>query len=215
MSTISELNRNRRALQLKSIVNLLTQDQVKKILTAKIFFNSKLIKRSEVDFTKSCIFIMDYDFIGVLSYIGINSINHVNINDDSLSGNNSSIRTSYMIAESSDARYSIMAYDLSDNDPESWFKENYYKKDLIIWRLSKIIGTGTDKDRQSSIDSIKSILEQRQFTHKLDWFFFIGTEQEFTRLYDLKLPIYIVKSSDSNKQRRKVLWLKFIFININ
>lgn len=191
---MKELNKTRRNIQLQKVIDLISTGQKEAFNKAEVYKDGVKINLMDIDFNQDLIFITDTDFLGIISYCGLIKLNKININDDSTTGLRSRIRTNYMIVSAADARFAMLAYDLSEFDPDGWRIENYSNKDLILWNLPKLLGTGTDKDTSSILNSINSLYDMRRFNRKLNWMFFTGTEQEFQKIYNIQnIPVYIVK----------------------
>ena len=114
-----------------------------------------------------------------------------------LFGENSIIRTTYMIVNSRDIRYSKIPLDsFYDNSrdgslPESWNSINFFKKDIIAWRLSNDVGIG---ENEKMFNGCASWIEDRYNSGKLDWIFYHGMydtfKDNYTGISNLELPIY-------------------------
>lgn len=199
-----ELNKKRLLTSVQDIVTLITKSQKEAMKTVEIYHNNKKIQLNQIDFNTDCLFLTDQDMLGIISYYGLLTINNIKLNDTSFSGEHSTVKQNYMIVSAADARQAMFAYDLSDIDPTSWKLENYLAKDLIIWNLSKTLGTGSDKDSTSITNSVKSTYEVRRFNNKHNWLFFTGTDQEFKNIFKLEnIPnIYVIKTKKSTIKQK-------------
>ena len=198
------LNRKRLNLTLKKLKDLSYVGQKELLSKASFHLNGHKIDFKDIDFTKDCIFISKLDLLSVLSYVGLIRLNNVDINDDTSTGLRSRISTDYMLITANDAKMAYVSYDLTEFDPDGWRLENYLKKDLVIWSLPRILGSGTDRDTTTIINSINSIYEMRRFNNKINWMFFLGTEEEFKSIYNLNglFNTYTIESTqqiDRNK----------------
>lgn len=184
---IIKLNSVRMDLSLGKIKRLSYKGQRELFESSVIYENNKKITFNDIDFSSDCVFISNVDLLSVISYIGLIKVNHVDMKDDTLTGLRSQIRTSYMIVTSNDAKMAYVSYGLVETDPDGWYLENYSNKDIVMWSLPKILGSGTDRDSNTIMNSINSLYELRRFNNKLNWMFFIGTEKEFNDIYRLSV----------------------------
>lgn len=182
---ILELNKQRRNLYLNKIIEQIGTGQKESIKKMKVFHNNKEIQFNEIDFTKDCVFITPIDLLGIISYYGLLRINKVDIKDDTITGDRSRIKTNYMIVTALDAKVAHHASDLTEDDLEGWFLENYSRKDLVIWSFQHNLGTGTLKESTTIINSVRSLYETRKYGHKLNWMFYIGNETDFIQTFGL------------------------------
>lgn len=194
---IIKLNKDRLGLKLKKLKDISYEGQSDLLKKAKFYHNDALVEFRDIDFTEDLIFVSQVDLLSVISYVGLLRLNKVDLNDTTLTGVRSRVSTEYMIITANDAKMAYVSYDLNEFDPEGWFLENYSKKDLVLWNLPKILGSGTERDSNTIMNSINSIYEMRRFNNKLNWMFFIGTEQEFNSLYRLsiKSKVYVVETT--------------------
>lgn len=190
-----KLNKTRRHILLKDVMDLCTEDQLKKLKKASIMKDGKKISFDEIDFNKDCLFITNSDLLPSISCLGLLNINHMDVRDSSLTGTQSRLLVSYMLATAADAKLAQVMNDLSDSDPDSWRLGNYSSKDLIIWNMSTYLGTGTEKDTNTISSSVSSIHAMRKFIGKRDWMFFTGTEKQFKDLFNIQIEdTYIVNT---------------------
>lgn len=170
----------------------------------------KQIKLEDIDFNKSNLFISEtLDILPLFTYIGLLQVNNVVYPDISSSGRNSIIRTTYMIANSRDIRYSKIPQDSFYNDsrdgvlPDSWNSINFFKKDIISWRLTNDVGIG---ENEKMFSGCSSWIEDRYNGGKIDWIFYHGNYNLFRTNYssiaNLELPIYKI-DLDSSKTSLK------------
>lgn len=170
-----------------------------------------------IDFSHSIIFICDQDFLSYISYYGMLKMNNVVYPDNSQSGINSLIHTSYMIVESADIRFSKIPQDSFYDErrdivlPESWNSINYVTKDICLWRLVVDVGIG-DNDKMYA--GCFSWIAERTRMGKIDWIFFIGTKEDFLKYYGqvskLGLQQYQIKErqvADTNAGNTKKITL--------
>lgn len=162
----------------------------------KIITKSVLLE--EINFRKSNIFLSDsLDVLPLFTYIGLIQVNNIIYPDISSSGRNSIIKTTYMIVNSRDIRYSKIPQDSFYNDardgvlPDSWNSINFFKKDIISWRLSNDVGIG---ENEKMFSGCASWIEDRYNSGKIDWIFYHGTydlfKNNYTGISNLELPIY-------------------------
>lgn len=205
-----KLNKVRRDLSLKPILNLITSGQRSAFKSIKVYKDNVLVDIDAIDFTKDCTFIMRIDVMPILIYLGMLKINKVDLKDDTTTGLRSRIRTQYMIASPEDAKTAHLQLDYQyDEAPESWFLNNYFIKDLVIWNVPRLIGMGTEKDLNTSVNSMNSLYEQRRIHGKLNWVFFIGTKKDFNEkvglpcesdVYELRTEGQIINKSNTVKK---------------
>lgn len=165
----------------------------------------KQVKLEDIDFKKSNVFISDsLDILPLFTYIGLIQLNNVIYPDISSSGINSIIKTTYMIVNSRDIRYSKIPQDSFYNDnrdgvlPDSWNSINFFKKDIIAWRLSNDVGIGED---EKMFSGCASWIEDRYNDRKIDWIFYRGSydlfKTNYTAISNLELPIYKIDYDNS------------------
>ena len=210
-------NINRVNLKLSNLTQNITEIK-EKFKKCKIFkierlgntINNKLVKIEDIDFKKSNIFISDkLDILPLFTYIGLIQLNNIIYPDITSSGRNSVITKTYMIVNSRDIRYSKIPLDAFYNDardgvlPESWNSINFFKKDIIAWRLTDDVGIG---DNIKMYDGCASWIEDRYNSGKLDWMFYRGTYDSFKDTYslisNLELPIYKITFNDSSEVKQ-------------
>lgn len=205
MDDNAKRNIKRINLKLKPLVNTYSNDQKARFKNYRIYTNdNKQCTLDSIDFTRTVIFICSEDFSSYLSYYGIIKINNVKFPDNTESGAYSVINTSFMIINSQDIRFSKIPidsfYDMNRDGklPDSWNSINYVKKDLCIWRLVSDVGIG---DNDKMYDGCYSWISERYRGGKLDWIFYIGSIETFTKEYtdivNLHLPVYILKPRSS------------------
>ena len=201
-------NLKRINLQLKPLVNTYSQQQKEIFKSYKILYNENECKLEDIDFNKSLLFICNDDFLSYISYYGMLKINNVKFPDETQAGTYSMIRTSYMIIDSQDIRFSKIPmdsfYDLKRDGllPESWNSINYVKKDVCLWRLVSSVGIG---DNDKMYEGCSSWITERYRNGKIDWLFYIGTyelfKKEYTEIAKLNIPVYkIVPNGTKVKQ---------------
>lgn len=201
-------NLKRINLQLKPLVNAYSQQQKEVFKAYKILYNENECKLEDIDFNKSLLFICNDDFLSYISYYGMLKINNVKFPDETQAGTYSMIRTSYMIIDSQDIRFSKIPmdsfYDLKRDGllPESWNSINYVKKDVCLWRLVSSVGIG---DNDKMYEGCSSWITERYRNGKIDWLFYIGTyelfKKEYTEIAKLNIPVYrIVPNGTKVKQ---------------
>lgn len=201
-------NLKRINLQLKPLVNAYSQQQKEVFKAYKILYNENECKLEDIDFNKSLLFICNDDFLSYISYYGMLKINNVKFPDETQAGTYSMIRTSYMIIDSQDIRFSKIPmdsfYDLRRDGllPESWNSINYVKKDVCLWRLVSSVGIG---DNDKMYEGCSSWITERYRNGKIDWLFYIGTyelfKKEYTEIAKLNIPVYkIVPNGTKVKQ---------------
>ena len=196
-------------LKLKELVNDYSNRQKEVFKQYEIVRDGKKYTLDEVDFTKPMIFICNEDFLSYISYYGILKINNVRVPDTTQDGTYSMIRTSFMIADSTNVKMSWVPmdtfYDMErDGDvPVSWVGMNYQKKDLILWRLVSSVGIGDDN---KMYEGSYSHIAQRYRSGKLDWIFYIGSQetfqQDYKSIYDLHFPTYVIKLKQQKKEKK-------------
>lgn len=188
MDKLKELNLQRLKISLSKLMNDSDIYKLNELKKYDIVMNNKKVNLSSVKFNESCVFIIPSDLLGVISFVGLFIINKIDINKSGLLGEHSMITTDYMIANVDDLRQAMLMNYTDELEAESWQIFNYTKKDLVIWRLAKILGTGTERDTTTSLNSLSSTLLKRSASRKIDWLFFEGTEQEFHSKYKLSNP---------------------------
>lgn len=175
-----KLNKIRRDLSLKQILNLITESKRKAFKSIKVYKDGVQVSFDSINFKQDCTFIMKIDVMALVTYLGLIKINNVDLKDDTITGTRSRIRTQFMIASPEDAKTAHMQFDYNiDEAPEAWFLNNYFSKDLVIWNIPQLIGMGTDRDAATSINSMNSLYEQRRIHGKLNWVFFNGTLKDY------------------------------------
>lgn len=175
-----KLNKIRRDLSLKQILNLITESKRKAFKSIKVYKDGVQVSFDSINFKQDCTFIMKIDVMALVTYLGLIKINNVDLKDDTITGTRSRIRTQFMIASPEDAKTAHMQFDYSiDEAPEAWFLNNYFSKDLVVWNIPQLIGMGTDRDAATSINSMNSLYEQRRIHGKLNWVFFNGTLKDY------------------------------------
>lgn len=173
---------------------------------------STLSSLEEIDFKKSCIFLSEsLDILPLFTYIGLIQLNNIVYPDISSSGRNSIIKTTYMIVNSRDIRYSKIPQDSFYNDdrdgilPDSWNSINFFKKDIISWRLSNDVGIG---ENEKMYNGCTSWIEDRYNSGKIDWIFYHGNydlfKTNYTGISNLELPIYKIVFDNPNKNVKDI-----------
>lgn len=182
---LKELNITRLKVQLEKIREEIKPGDSSIIKQFKIYHKGREINSSEIDFTQDCIFICDYDFLGILGYFGLLKVNKVSFEDYSTTAIHSRIRTNYMIVNSTEAKYARLdnEYQEVEDIPESFRPTNFISKDIVLWRL--VIDPGIGK-ASTMYDVVKSLVMDRFYRNKLNWIFFIGTEEQFKETYNLE-----------------------------
>ena len=171
----------------------------------------KQVKLEDIDFRKSNLFISDtLDVLPLFTYIGLIQVNNIVYPDTSSSGRNSIIKTTYMIANSRDIRYSKIPQDSFYNDsrdgqlPDSWNSINFFKKDIISWRLTNDVGIG---ENEKMFSGCSSWIEDRYNGGKIDWIFYHGNYDLFKTNYssiaNLELPIYKIEMESSKTKLKE------------
>lgn len=204
MDDFAKKNVQRVNLKLQDLVREVQMSNQNKIFKHYHITELKTVKEctlEDIDFNKSVIFICSRDFLGYIGYYGLLKVNKVAFPDTTQSGIYSMIRTSYMIVESSDIRFSMIPQDSfydPDRDfslPESWNSINYVSKDICLWRLVLEVGIG---DNNKMYNGCASWIAERYRTAKLDWVFFLTKQEkasdarnEFNASYGSMLPTAI------------------------
>ena len=207
-------NVDRVNIRLRPILVGLTKKQKENFKKYKILLDNTECTLEDINFKESAIFICKENFASYISYYGMLKVNNIVYPDYSLSGINSMISKSFMIADSKDIRYSkipLDAFYLEDRDgliPDSWNGINYKKKDIIIWRLSSSVGIG---DNEKMYNGCFSWIEERYIDGKLDWIFYTGSfdsfKSEYEDILNLGLPLYnIVQSGELTKKKKSEIF---------
>ena len=192
---IVALNTKRIKVQLFDLLNQV-RPEIKSIFPKCKILNSsgKEVQLSDIDFNKSCLFISDIDFLGIIGIYALQRINNIVYPDTTSQGTYSRIRSSYMIVESPDIRYSKMDISVVDGEkiPDMYISTNYIYKDVCLWRLLLNVGQGAN-ERMYSLCSER--LYERYLRNQIDWCFFIGNTSQFNNSYNFNFPIdtYIIK----------------------
>lgn len=197
MEDFAQLNIKRVKLMTKDILNQIHKDDPIILKQCKIYKDGRLTELNNIDFNSSCIFLCPRDFLGVISYYGVLHVNKIKIPDTSSNGVNSRIKTTHMTVNSPDIRFSKIEinegreYEGIDM-PESYKPINFIHKDIILWRLQKDEGLSNNEKMYRLCNQW---IQDRFMMNKLNWLFYIGTEEEFLQTYgnSLNLPIYHIK----------------------
>lgn len=205
---IIKKNVDRVDLRLKSLKAAITDEQKKNINNYKLICDGKEYALNEIDFKQSLIFVCKEYFLPYIGYWGMLQLNNIVYPDKSLAGVNSMIKTSYMVADSRDVKYTKIPmesfYEESRDDllPESWNGINYKTKTCILWRLVSSVGIG---DNNKMYDGCYSWIEERLRTGKIDWIFYLGSlksfEEEYTDVANLGIPIYNMIPKTTSKTK--------------
>lgn len=197
MEDIISLNKKRVKIRAKEIIDQIHKQDPAIIKQCDFFYEGKKIDSKDINFKESCIFLTDHDLLGMIGYLGIMNINNVKIPDTTQAGNYSTIRTDFMTVNSPDIRFSKIeineGYGYEEIDmPESYKPINFMRKQLILWRLELDVGIG---DSRKMYRLCNQWIKDRFATNKLDWLFFVGSEEQFINSYgnDLNFPIYQVR----------------------
>lgn len=218
MDEIVKMNIDRVNYRLKDLVVSCSKSQRELFPKYCILNNGKEKTLEDIDFKKSLIFICDKDFLAYISYYGMLKINDIRFPDTTQSGTYSMIKTSYMIVDSQDIRFSKIPMDAFYQEkrdgllPESWNSINYVIKDVCLWRLVSSVGIGEDR---KMYDGCYSWISERFRNGKIDWIFYVGSPKSFMEEYDnvslLDIPIYTLvrkESSASNKAKESTISIK-------
>lgn len=191
MSTddFAKLNTRRIKYQLNSFFQELTPEILAFCKNMVIYDkNKKKVSLDDIDFNKSCIFVCDYNILPYVSIYALEKINNVLVPDPTPSGEYSRIRTNYVVALSTEIRYSKL--DLTSVEleevPEMYKPTTYLYKKLCIWRWTKDVGQG---DNESMYRFCNERLHERLNFNLMDWVFFEGSLSEFNSTYKTFLPI--------------------------
>lgn len=182
-----ELNKTRLKLQLQVINNEVKPGDTEAIKKFKVYFHGKQIGFEEIDFNKDCVFICPIDLLGLIGQFGLLKLNNISLHDTSTTAKHSTIRTTYMIVKSDEAKYARLDNEYQDVEeiPEQFRPTNFIYKDLVLWRLVLDAGLGSDL---TMYRITQSLIENRNYSNKLNWMFFIGTEDQFISSYKLTTP---------------------------
>ena len=201
---IIELNKKRVKVYTKELLQQIKQGDLASLSKAKIFEGGKQVKLEDINFNQSLIFIGNQDLLAALGYFGVLKLNNVIVPDTTPTGLHSRIRTQFMTVNSPDIRFSKIeineGYGYEEIDmPESYKPINYMKKDLILWRLRQDVGLG---ENYKMYRLCNQWIRDRYAMNKLDWLFFLGTEEEFLNTYgsdlELNIPIYHINSKSGS-----------------
>ena len=199
MDENAKRNIKRINLKLKPLVNEYSNKQKEVFKNYKILKNNIEINLEDIDFNKSLVFICNEDFLSYISYFGLIKINNVVVPDNTTAGTYSMIRTSYMIVDSQDIRFSKIPMDSFYQEkrdgllPDSWNSINYVTKDICLWRLVSSVGIGDD---DKMYEGCYSWIAERYMNGKIDWIFYIGNierfKKEYEKIFNLEIPTYII-----------------------
>lgn len=209
---IIKRNRDRINTRLSYFINAGAKEQ------KELFFNDfKLIKGKkecsldDIDFNKSAIFMCKKkNFLAFLSYFGLLRVSNIKFPDTTIDGTYSFIRKSYMVINSDEIRFSKIPqehfYDEKRDSalPDSWNSINFVTKDICIWRLINEAGM---QDNSKMYAACCSWIEDRFYTGKVDWIFYLGDASDlkatYSQLADLDIPKYYIISKDQKIKEGK------------
>lgn len=179
-----ELNRTRWKTQLSNLIDNIRPEHLTQFKTAHIYDSSgKEVKLSDIDFSTPLLFISTIDFSYLISVFGLLKLNNIPYEDLNYSGNNSRIRTTYMMVNSFTIRNSGLDWEESYKDlPEDWNPINFETKQLCMWRLVKEVGQGINEKMYNY--SSERIYNRYMSNHN-DWVFFLGTPEEYKQTYNI------------------------------
>lgn len=195
---IKDLNKKRVQLQLKKLFDNTTPKQAESFKRYKIFKNDKQVQLNDIDFNKSMIFICQSDFLGLLGIYGMHRVNNLKVGDTTTTARYSTVRTSYMITNSQEAKYSRLANDVDFvQGEEQYMAISYITKDIVLWRLFSDAGLG---DNNIMYRICSSLIDEREYSKKTNWIFYLGNKQDLYNQYSIPehIPVYeILKGTSS------------------
>lgn len=210
MDEVVKLNIDRVNQRLKDLVISSSKTQRKLFSKYNIYLGGKKVTLDNIDFKQSLIFVCDMDFLAYISYYGMLKVNNIHFPDTTQSGTYSMIKTSYMIIDSQDIRFSKIPMDAFYQEkrdgllPDSWNSINYVIKDICLWRLVSSVGIGEDK---KMYDGCYSWISERYRNGKIDWIFYIGSMTEFIEEYKnvslLDIPVYHLIQGEVKEESKK------------
>lgn len=196
---IQKLNKDRIKLQLEKIFTNIKPNQQSLFSKYTIYKGDTRVDISKINFKKSVVFICDTDFLGVVGLYGMHQVNNLRLADTTTTAKYSTVRTSYMITNSQEAKYVRlpMEFDYIQNE-EQYQSTSYITKDIILWRLFKDAGLG---DNNVMYRVCNSLIEEREFNQKVNWIFYIGTSKEFYEQYSVPvdIPVYELRKGGTTK----------------
>jgi hypothetical protein len=201
---IIKLNKKRLQVQLTQFYSMIgSKAELESFKCAKyldVNDGNKEIALKDIDFTRSIIFIADFNILPFLSIYALQKVSNVLHPDTSLSGRYSRITKDYMYAEASEMRYASKAsLDLGKemDIPDMYKPELFTIKPLVIWRLNETI------DIYYAYCCERITERQQRGRNFANWCFFQGSLDEFHNKYKgmpSNIPLYRVIVPNGSKK---------------